>query len=135
MLIKKLFLFLTTVSLIASMSLSPALAAATKSEVGQQISNDDARIIISDNAALMAEIEAVNQALASERKSTREIIDELNRYIKVSEEEKVLLKRQNEILLSARGVLEKQVRASKRQQRLNLLLGIIVGAAIGAAVN
>ena len=110
----------------------PAHAIATRTETGQQISNNDARAIIADNAALIAEVEAVRSSLASERKSTAEIIAELNRYTAASEEEKRLLREQNSILTKMNNTLQKQVRAEKQKSIGKIVLGLFIGAGIGA---
>lgn len=88
--------------------------------------------MIADNAALVAEVEAVRESLASERQSTAALISELNRYTAASEEERNLLREQNGILASMNDTLQKQVRAEKQKGIGKLLLGLVVGGAIGA---
>lgn len=89
---------------------------------------------MADNAALVAEVEAVRESLATERKSTAELIAELNRYTAASEEEKRLLREQNGILRKMNATLEKQVAAEKRKGIGKMALGLLVGAGIGAVV-
>lgn len=89
--------------------------------------------MIADNAALIAEIAVVRESLTTERQSTAEIIAELNRYTAASEEEKALLREQNEILRHMNATLEKQVRAEKQRGIGKLALGLLIGGAIGAA--
>ena len=132
MLIKRLVLSLMIALLTVLMPSYPAHAIATRTETGQQISNNDARAIIADNAALIAEVEAVRSSLASERKSTAEIIAELNRYTAASEEEKRLLREQNSILTKMNNTLQKQVRAEKQKSIGKIVLGLFIGAGIGA---
>ena len=114
----------------------PALGAATLSENGQiQAPKSDVREIIADNAALVAEIEAVRQALATERKSTQELIDELNAYTKATDEERRLLREQNEILKKMSDAYKRQAQAERERGFGRLILGLIIGAAAGAAAN
>ena len=132
---KKLALCLMIALLMLSTSLSPAHAAATLTESGQiAATKADIREVIADNAALVAEVEAVRESLASERQSTAEIIAELNRYTVDSEEEKKLLREQNGILRQMNATLEKQVAAEKRKGIGKMIIGLLVGAGIGAVV-
>lgn len=132
---KKLALCLMIALLMLSTPLSPAHAAATLTESGQiQAPKSDIREVVADNAALVAEVEAVRESLASERKSTAELIAELNRYTAASEEEKRLLREQNGILRKMNATLEKQVAAEKRKGIGKMALGLLVGAGIGAVV-
>ena len=88
--------------------------------------------MIADNAALVAEVEAVRESLTSERKSTAQLIAELNRYTAASEEEKRLLREQNGILAKMNATLEKQIAAEKRKGIGKMIIGLLVGAGIGA---
>ena len=119
--------------LMLSTPLSPAHAAATLTESGQiQAPKSDIREVIADNAALVAEVEAVRESLTSERKSTAQLIAELNRYTAASEEEKRLLREQNGILAKMNATLEKQIAAEKRKGIGKMVIGLLVGAGIGA---
>lgn len=80
----------------------------------------------------MAEVEAIRQALAEERKSTQELIDELNAYTAASEEERALLREQNEILKSLSDAYKRQAQAERQKGWGKLILGLVVGGAIGA---
>ncbi|MEG1774003.1 MAG: hypothetical protein RR320_04025 [Oscillospiraceae bacterium] len=73
----------------------------------------------------------MRSTLASERKSTAEIITELNRYTAASEEEKRLLREQNGILRQMNLALEKQVKAEKRKGIGKIAIGLLIGGAIG----
>ena len=90
--------------------------------------------MVADNAALVAEVEAVRESLASERKSTAALISELNRYTAASEEEKRLLREQNGILRQMNVTLQKQIAAEKRKGIGKMVIGLLVGAGIGAVV-
>lgn len=115
----------------------PAHGAATLTESGQQIQapKSDIREVISDNAALVAEVEAVRQALAAERKSTNELVDELNAYVAASGEERRLLREQNEILKDMSDAYKRQAQAERERGFGRLLLGLVIGVAAGAAAN
>lgn len=111
-------------------------AAATLSANGQiQAPKSDIREVIADNAALVAEVDAVRQALAEERKSTQELIDELNAYTTASDEERALLREQNEILKSMSAAYKKQVSTERQKGLIKLIIGLAVGGVIGAAVK
>lgn len=109
-------------------------AAATLSASGEQIQapKSDVREIIADNAALVAEVEAVRQALAEERKSTQELINELNAYTKASQAEKQLLIEQNEILKAMSDAYARRAKAERQKALGKLILGLVIGGAIGA---
>lgn len=121
----RLMVCLMMICLTLTMTLSPAHAAATLTADGQiQAPKSDIREVVADNAALVAEVEAVRQALASERKSTQELIDELNAYTAANDEEKTLLREQNKIL--------KDIAQAERERSFGrLLLGLIIGGVIG----
>ncbi|MDO5116023.1 MAG: hypothetical protein Q4D58_08015 [Synergistaceae bacterium] len=80
----------------------------------------------------MAEIAAVRDSLATERQSTAEIIAEINRYATANEEERRLLREQNDILSRMNDILQKQVAAEKQKGIGKLILGLLIGGAIGA---
>lgn len=129
----KLALWAMMICLLLTTGSSPARAAATLTESGQiQATKADIREVIADNAALVAEIAAVRESLVSERQSTAQLISELNRYTVASEEERRLLREQNGILSEMNDTLQKQVRAEKQKGIGKLLLGLVVGGAIGA---
>lgn len=133
----KLALCLTTSCLLLITASSTALASATLSANGEQIQapKSDIREIVADNAALVAEIEAVRQALATERKSTQELIDELNAYTEAIEEERALLREQNEILKSLSDAYKRQAQAERERGWGRLLLGLVIGGAVGAIAH
>lgn len=134
--IKKLAVSATMICLLLTAGLYPAHASATLGESGQiQAPKSDIREVIADNAALIAEVEAVRSSLASERKSTAEIIAELNRYTAASEEEKRLLREQNNILSHMNDVLQKKVTAEKQKSIGKILLGLVVGGVVGATIT
>ena len=128
----KLALWAMMICLLLTTGSSPARAAATLTENGQiAATKADIREVVADNAALVAEIAAVRESLASERQSTAQLISELNRYTAASEEERRLLREQNSILAEMNETLQKQVRAEKQKGIGKLLLGLVVGGAIG----
>ena len=115
----------------------PALGAATLSANGEQIQapKSDIREIVADNAALVAEVEAIRQALAEERKSTQELIDELNAYTSASKEERALLREQNEILKAMSDAYKRKAEAERQKGLGKLILGLVIGGAVGAIAN
>ena len=132
----KLALCLTMSCWLLITASSSALASATLSENGQiQAPKSDIREVIADNAALVAEVEAIRQALAEERNSPQELIDELNAYTAASDEERALLREQNEILKSLSDAYKRQAQAERERGFGRLILGLIIGAAAGAAAN
>ena len=132
----KLALCLTTSCLLLIIALYPAHASATLTENGQiQAPKSDIREVIADNAALVAEVEAIRKALVEERKSTQELIDELNAYTSASEEERKLLREQNEILKKMSDAYKRQAQAERERGLGRLLLGLVIGGAVGAIAH
>lgn len=132
----RLVLCLTMSCLLLIIASSPVHAAATLSANGQiQAPKSDIREVIADNAALVAEVEAIRKALAEERKSTQELIDELNAYTKATDEERALLREQNEILKSLSDAYKRQAQAERERGFGRLLLGLVIGGAVGAIAH
>ena len=98
------------------------------------LSNEEAREIIADNSALVAEIEAIRQALADERESTSALVAGMNEYIVATDEEKAALKEQCEILKELADAQERKARAERQKGLGKLILGLAIGGLIGAAV-
>lgn len=132
----KLALLAMTSCLMLITNSLPALASATLTESGEIAApKSDIREIVADNAALVAEIEAVRQALATERKSTQELIDELNAYTAATDEERRLLREQNEILKDMSDAYKRQAQAERERGFGRLILGLIIGGAVGAVAH
>ena len=132
----KLALLAMTSCLMLITNSLPALASATLTESGEIAApKSDIREIVADNAALVAEIEAVRQALATERKSTQELIDELNAYTKATDEERRLLREQNTILKDMSDAYKRQAQAERERGFGRLLLGLVIGGAVGCIVQ
>lgn len=128
--IPKVLLLLTLTCLLLGMIQSSAHASATQS--GKIISQtiDDTREVITDNLVLSAEIEAINQTLALERKATQDLIFSFNKYTETSEQEKSLLRENNEILNKQLTILEKKNKQAEINGWIKLVLGVAVGVAI-----
>lgn len=77
----------------------------------------------------------MREALRSERKSTLELIDELNAYTKASEEERQLLREQNEILKAMSDAYKRKAEAERQKGWGKLILGLVIGGAVGAIAN
>ena len=132
----KLALCLTTSCLLLITASSTAHASATLTESGEIAApKSDIREIVADNAALVAEVEAIRKALAAERKSTEELISELNAYTTASEEERRLLREQNEILKAMSDAYKRQAQAERERGFGRLLLGLVIGGAVGAIAH
>lgn len=132
----KLALLATTSCLLLITGSYPAHGAATLTESGEIAApKSDIREVIADNAALVAEVEAVRKALAEERKSTQELIDELNAYTRATEEERTLLREQNEILKKMSDAYKRQAQAERERGFGRLLLGLVIGGAVGAIAH
>ena len=132
----KLVLLATTSCLLLTTASSTALASATLTESGEIAApKSDVREIIADNAALVAEVESIQQALAEERKSTQELINELNAYTKATDEERRLLREQNEVLKSLSDAYKRQAQAERERGFGRLLLGLVIGGAVGAIAH
>lgn len=132
----KLALCLMTSCLMLITGSYPALGAATLSESGQiQAPKSDIREVIADNAALVAEVEAIRKALVEERKSTQELIDELNTYTATIDKERQLLHEQNAILKDMSDAYKRQAQAERERGFGRLLLGLVIGGAVGAIAH
>ena len=132
----KLALCLMTSCLLLITASSTAHGAATLTESGEIAApKSDIREVIADNAALVAEVEAIRQALAAERKSTQDLIDELNAYTKATDEERALLREQNEILKNISDAYKRQAQAERERGFGRLLLGLVIGGAVGAIAH
>ncbi len=107
------------------------LANATQS--GKIISQtiEETREVITDNLVLSAEIEAINQSLALERKATQDLIFSFNKYTETSEQEKSLLRENNEILSKQLTILEKK----NKQEQINGWIKLVLGVAVGIAIT
>ena len=103
------------------------LANATQS--GKIISQtiEDTREVITDNLALAAEVEAVNESLALERKATQDLIFSFNKYTETSEQEKSLLRENNELLVKQLTILEKKNKQAVTAGWIKLVLGLAAG--------
>ncbi|OUO94826.1 hypothetical protein B5F39_02860 [Cloacibacillus sp. An23] len=132
----KLALYLTTSCLLLIIASSTALASATLTESGEIAApKSDIREVVADNAALVAEVEAIRQALSEERKSTQELINELNAYTTASAEERTLLREQNEILKAMSDAYKRKAEAERQKGWGKLILGLVIGGAVGAIAN
>ena len=91
----------------------------------------DAREIIADNAALLAETEERRNALTSERAANAELIAKMEEYISRSDQEIKLLKEQNQILNEQVVALNKKVKAEHAK---GMAQGLSIGAIIGVVL-
>ncbi|MCD7712181.1 MAG: hypothetical protein LUJ25_05595 [Firmicutes bacterium] len=114
---------------------SPAHAAATLNENGQlQAPTSDIREILNDNAALLAEIDALKQSLNSEREATRELIESVNKYRETVAEEIALKDERIANLEQQVTEYQTQVRTAKRQGTRNTILGVVLAIAVACVL-
>ena len=107
-----------------------ALANATQSvKTAISVPVADAKEIIADNAALLAENNELKNSLAMERENTKALIVKMDEYIKTSEQEAQLLKEQNKMLQEQIIALNKKI---KIEHAKGIVQGVPIGAVIGA---
>lgn len=134
MLTLRRLLCLTTACSMLLTSSFPAHGAATISAEGQiQATNDDIREVVADNAALVAEIEAIRQALAEEREGASALVSGMNEYIGAVDAEKATLHEQGEILKKLADAQERKAKAERQKGLGKLILGLVIGGVVGAA--
>ena len=106
-----------------------ALANATQSvKTAISVPVADAKEIIADNAALLAENNELKNSLAMERENTKALIVKMDEYIKTSEQEAQLLKEQNKML-------QEQIIALNKKIKIEHAKGFVQGAPIGAVIG
>ena len=76
---------------------------------------------------MAAEVEAVNESLALERKATQDLIFSFNKYTETSEQEKNLLRENNSILLKQITLLERKNKQAVTAGWIKLVLGLAAG--------
>lgn len=109
---------------------SMALANATQSvKTAISVPVADAKEIIADNAALLAENNELKNSLAMERENTKALIIKMDEYIKTSEQEAQLLREQNKMLQEQIIALNKKI---KIEHAKGFVQGVPIGAVIGA---
>ncbi len=114
--------------------LSTAHGAATLAENGQiQAPPNDIREVAADNAALVAEIEAVSRALKEERENTDGLIKTINGYEAAAEAAREAAEERRRALENIAEAERRHAEAERRRGRAGLLLGLVIGGIIGAA--
>ena len=130
--IKRLMICLIMMCLIALISSSTAHADAIQLDNNTiAVPIADAREIIADNAALLAETEELRNALTSERVANAELMAKMEEYISKSDQEIKLLKEQNQILNEQVAALDKK---AKTEHAKGMAQGLSLGAIIGAVL-
>lgn len=113
------------------MIFSPACASATIS-----VSNDDARQIIADNAALLAEIDALNSALTTERAQVKELVMKYNTALSADaaliDEYKAMNLTLTDTMAAKDKAAAARLRAEKAKGWGKALIGTAIGVIIGA---
>lgn len=88
----------------------------------------DAKEVIADNAALVAENGELKTSLAAERQNSKSLMAKMDEYINKSEQEIQLLKDQN-------SILQEQVVALNKKIKIEHAKGFVQGAVIGVIVT
>ena len=91
----------------------------------------DAREIIADNAALLAENTEIKSSLDVERHNSAALMAKMDEYIGTSEQENQLLRDQNSILQEQVVALNKKI---KIEHAKGFIQGVPVGAVIGLLI-
>lgn len=113
----------------------PAYAVGTLTESGQiSTPRSDIEEILSDNTALLSEVDALREALRTERVATQALVDEVKAYMKAKDEEIMLKDARIEVLEAEVAEYEKQVRTQKRRATSNIILGIVLGIGVGCVL-
>ena len=108
---------------------STALASATQTaKTAITVPVADAKEVIADNAALVAENGELKTSLATERKNSKDLMAKMDEYINKSEQEIQLLKDQN-------GILQKQVTALNKKIKIEHAKGFMQGVPVGAVIG
>lgn len=128
--ILKVLLYLILICLVLGTIQSSAHASATQS--GKIISQtiEDTREVHTDILALVAEVDTLNASLALERKATQDLIYSINKYTETSEQEKILLRENNDVLLKQVSLLERKNKQAVASGWFKLVLGLAVGYAV-----
>ena len=113
--------------------------AAVKQSGGILITENEAASIIADNAALMAEISALNESLKSERAATEKMVMDYDGVISADSALIEKYKASNLLLEDEIALKDKthaaELKAVKRKGWQRMILGFVVGALAGAAIN
>ena len=88
----------------------------------------DAREIIADNAALLAENTEIKSSLDVERQNSAALMAKMDEYIGTSEQENQLLRNQN-------GILQEQVNALNKKIKIEHAKGFVQGVPVGAVIG
>lgn len=111
------------------MSISTACADAT-------VSATDQRAIIADNAALLAEIQAVKQSLTTEREAADKALAAAREVISADADIINTYKHANNLLAEAAGTKDKkhtaEIKTEKRKGWQRAMFALVLGGIIGA---
>ena len=108
---------------------STALASATQTaKAAITVPVADAKEVIADNAALVAENGELKTSLDIERQNSKALMAKMDEYISKSDREIQLLKEQN-------GILQEQVTALNKKVKIEHARGFIQGVPVGAVIG
>ena len=129
---RKLTAFLIVMCCVILTLSSTALASATQTaKTAITVPVADAKEVIADNAALVAENGELKSSLAIERQNSKDLMAKMDEYIVKSEQEMQLLKEQNSILQEQVVALNKKI---KIEHAKGFMQGVPVGAVIGVLI-
>lgn len=113
--------------------LCPACASATIS-----VSNDEARAIIADNAALVAEVSVIRESLTTEREQTQQLIMNYNSALSA---DAAMIGQYKTLNLNLTDQMEAKDKAYKAELKAEKakgwgkgFIGLIIGGVIGAVI-
>ena len=130
--IRKLIICLIALFCAISICSSTAHASATQTaKTAITVPVADAKEVIADNAALVAENAELKSSLAIERQNSKDLMAKMDGYIVKSEQEIQLLKEQNSILQEQVVALNKKI---KIEHAKGFMQGVPVGAVIGVLI-
>lgn len=118
-----------TCFIILTFSLTAHASATQDVKTAISVPISDAREVIADSAALVAENAELKGSLALERKNTEALVAKMDEYINKSDKEIQLLKEQNTILQEQVIALNKKI---KYEHAKGFVQGVPIGAVIGA---
>jgi len=108
---------------------STALASATQdAKTAITVPIADAREVIADNAALVAENTELKSSLDVERQNSKALMAKMDEYISKSEQQIQLLKERN-------GILQEQVAALEKKAKIEHAKGFVQGVPVGAVIG
>lgn len=96
----------------------------------------DAKVLLAEHAYMEAEINALREALTSERANNLDILKKTEEFVNVTDKQIVLLKEQNAILSEEVSTLKKNVKFERAKGLgTGVVIGVILGIGIGLSIK